>query len=158
MSTLTVWKFPTPEGAAAAEAQLFDLTKQELLVIEDAAVVSWLPGAKKPHTSQSQHLAGAGALGGMFWGLLFGLIFLIPLFGAAIGAATGAIAGALSDVGIDDDFIKRVRGEVTEGTSALLLLTDNVVLERVKATVQGATLIESNLTDEQAAQLKAAIG
>ncbi|MFV0451405.1 MAG: DUF1269 domain-containing protein [Propioniciclava sp.] len=158
MSTLTVWKFPTADGAAAAETELFNRAKQELIQIEDAAVVTWAVGAKQPKTHQSTNLTGAGALGGSFWGLLFGLIFLIPLLGAIIGAATGAIVGALSDVGIDDDFIAKVRGEVTEGTSALFLLSDSAVVDRVKDVVADATLIESNLTDAQAARLTAAIG
>jgi uncharacterized membrane protein len=37
---------------------------------------------------------------------LIGMIFLMPLAGAAIGAASGAIAGALTDVGINDQFMK----------------------------------------------------
>jgi hypothetical protein len=48
----------------------------------------------------------------MFWGMLFGLIFLTPLFGLAVGAAIGALGGAFRDYGIDDDFIKRVRGGI----------------------------------------------
>ena len=61
-------------------------------------------------------------MGGSFWGLLFGLIFFVPLLGAAIGAATGALAGSLTDVGIDDAFINKVRDQVTPGTSALFVL------------------------------------
>ena len=41
--------------------------------------------------------------------MLFGLIFFVPLLGLAVGAATGALAGSLTDVGIDDEFIKQVR-------------------------------------------------
>ena len=77
--------------------------------------MTWPEGAKKPKTRQLANLAGAGALGGAFWGLLFGLLFLVPLLGAAIGAAAGALAGKLSDVGINDDFIRRTREQVTPG-------------------------------------------
>ena len=55
-------------------------------------------------------------------GLLFGLLFFIPILGLAVGAATGAIAGSMSDVGIDDKFIKSVGASITPGTSALFLL------------------------------------
>jgi uncharacterized membrane protein len=58
-----------------------------------------------------------------FWGLLFGLIFFVPFLGLAIGAAIGALAGKMSDYGIDDNFIKQTREKVTEGTSALFLMT-----------------------------------
>ena len=80
--------------------------------MQDAAIVSWLEGKKRPKTRQLHNLAGAGALSGTFWGMLFGLIFFMPFLGAAIGAATGALAGSMSDVGIDDDFIAEVRKEV----------------------------------------------
>jgi uncharacterized membrane protein len=59
------------------------------------------------------------------------LIFFTPLFGMAIGATFGALGGAFRDYGIDDDFIKRVRSQVTEGTSALFLMTSEAVMDRV---------------------------
>src|SRR5690625_1767283 len=119
MATLTAWKFPTAEGADAAEATLDSLQKEGLIQVHDAATVSWPEGRKRPKTRELHHLAGAGALGGAFWGLLFGLIFFIPLIGLAVGAAAGALAGSLTDVGIDDDFVGSIREEVTPGTSAL---------------------------------------
>ncbi len=156
MSTLTVWKFNTADGADAAAAQLADMSKQELIDIIDAAVVRWEEGKKRPKTEQEHNLAAAGALGGAFWGLLFGLLFFMPLLGMAVGAASGALGGAFSDVGIDDDFIDKVRAEVTPGTSALFLMSDNVVIDRVKSALAGATLIESNLSDDQLDKLRAA--
>jgi uncharacterized membrane protein len=44
---------------------------------------------------------------GTFWGALIGLIFLMPLAGAALGAASSAIGGALTDVGINDKWMKK---------------------------------------------------
>ena len=102
MSALTVWKFETVEGAGAALSKLEDLSKQQLITIEDAAVVYWEQGKKKPKTHQAQSLTGVGALGGAFWGMLFGLLFFMPFFGMAVGAAIGALAGHYSDYGIDE--------------------------------------------------------
>src|SRR5512144_1825290 len=132
MSTLSVWRFDTSEGAEKAVETLGTLSAQQLITIHDAATVTWPEGAKKPKTRQLHNLAGAGALGGAFWGLLFGLLFLVPLLGAAIGAAAGALAGSLSDVDIDDDFIRRTREQVTPGTSALFVLTSDAVVDRVR--------------------------
>ena len=87
------------------------------------------------------HPSGA-ILGGAFWGLLFGLIFLVPLLGAAVGAATGAFAGTLTDVGIDDGFIKEVRKTVTPGTSALFLMTSDAGIDGEARLVSGRTLPE----------------
>ena len=64
MSTLSVLKFATPEGAGQMLDLVKSLTKQQLIVIEDAAIVSWPNGAKKPKTQQLVSMAGAGALGG----------------------------------------------------------------------------------------------
>ncbi|MHA6620876.1 DUF1269 domain-containing protein [Pseudonocardia sp. DLS-67] len=151
MATLTVWKFDSETGADDAVRTLENLQKQELVMVHDAATVSWKSDAKRPKTRQLHNLAGAGALGGMFWGLLFGLIFFIPLLGAAIGAATGALGGALTDVGIDDDFIKQIRDQVTPGTSALFVMTSGAVMDKVQDAFAGQRpqLISTNLSQEQ---------
>lgn len=158
MATLTVWKFDSPTGAQDAVGTLEILAKQQLIQVHDAATVSWEPGKKKPKTRQLHSLAGAGAMGGMFWGMLFGLIFLVPLLGAAIGAATGALAGSLTDVGIDDDFIKSARDKITPGTSALFLMSSDAVGEKVKDAFDERglrpELIESNLSADQEAELR----
>jgi uncharacterized membrane protein len=158
MATLTVWKFETPTGADDAVVTLESLAKQELIKIHDAATVSWMPDKKKPKTRQLNNLAGAGALGGAFWGLLFGLLFFIPLIGLAVGAAAGALAGSLTDVGIDDDFIGKVREQVTPGTSALFVMTSDAVLDKVEEAFKGAhgTLISTNLSKEQEDKLREA--
>jgi uncharacterized membrane protein len=158
MATLTVWKFDSASGAENALELLQRLQKEELIQINDAAYAFWPEGRKRPKTEQLSGLTGAGALGGSFWGLLFGLIFFVPLLGMAVGAAMGALAGSMSDVGIDDDFIREVRDNVTPGTSALFVMTSNAVtdkvLDRFKET--GASLISTNLSKEQEAQLRGA--
>jgi uncharacterized membrane protein len=156
MATLTVWKFPSANGADDAIRTLEQLQSEELIKVLDGAVVSWPADKKKPRTRQLHNLAGAGALGGAFWGLLFGLIFFVPLFGLAIGAAAGALGGSLTDVGIDDNFIKRVREQVTPGTSALFALTADAVLDRVREAFAGhkAELLETNLSGEEEAKLR----
>jgi uncharacterized membrane protein len=90
--------------------------------------------------------------------MLFGLLFFVPFFGLAVGAAMGALAGHFADYGIDDNFIKEVRAKVTEGTSALFLLTSDAVVDKVTAELKGMDmeLIRSNLTAEQEAQLREA--
>lgn len=157
MATLTVWKFDTPDGAQRAEEKLLSLTSQGIVTVHDAATVSWEEGAKKPRTRQLSSTTSAGALGGTFWGLLFGLIFFMPLLGAAIGAATGALAGSLSDVGIDDTFINKVRDKVTPGTSALFVLTSDAVMDKVSdafADDERGELVFTNLSHEQESALR----
>jgi uncharacterized membrane protein len=158
VATLTVWQFTTPYGAEQAEDTLLELQKQELIKVHDAATVSWEQGRKKPKTRQLKDLTGSAALGGAFWGLLFGLIFFVPLLGVAIGAGMGAMVGSMSDVGIDDEFIKEVRDQVTPGTSALFVLTSDAVQDKVRDAFAGLRpqLISTNLTNEQEQALRAA--
>jgi uncharacterized membrane protein len=158
MATLTVLKFPTTDGADKMIATLQDLQRRQLITVRDAAIVTWEPGKKKPKTRQLHNLAGLGALNGAFWGMLFGLLFFIPIIGLAIGAGMGALMGSMGDVGIDDKFIADVRSKVTEGTSALFLLTSDAVQDKVAEALKGQPfeLIASNLTKEQEDQLKAA--
>jgi uncharacterized membrane protein len=160
MTALTVWKFNDATGARAALAQLENLQKQQLVEIQDAAIVEWPQGKKKPKTKQAMSLTGAGALSGAFWGMLFGLLFFVPIFGMAVGAAMGALAGHFTDYGIDDDFIKSVRSEVTEGTSALFLLTGKATVDKLETELKGkmGALIRSNLSEDQEAKLKESFG
>ncbi len=158
MASLTAWKMDTVDGAERLLTVLRDVEKQQLLNIQDGAIVKWEEGKKKPKTEQLVGTTGAGALGGAFWGMLFGLIFLVPFLGMAIGAAMGALAGHFTDYGIDDKFIDTVKAEVTQGTSALFLLSESTapdrVIDAVKAAGLDPTLIASNLTKDQEAQLR----
>jgi uncharacterized membrane protein len=156
MTTLTVWKFNSAEGAEEALTKLTKLQKEHIIEIKDAATVSWAEGKKKPKTKQAINLAGLGALDGAFWGLLFGLIFFCPIFGIAVGASMGALGGSLRDYGINDNFINEVKSKVTEGTSALFLFTGDVTLDKVEEALGGVTaeLIQSNLSNEEEAKLR----
>ena len=158
MATLTVLKFPTAGGAEDMLGLLEGLQKQQLITIQDAAIVTWPTGKKKPKTRQLHSLAGFGALEGAFWGMLFGLLFFIPILGLAVDAAMGALAGSMTDIGIDDKFIKEVRSKVTEGTSALFLMSSGAVADRIAPAVQGREfeIITTNLSKEEEDKLRAA--
>lgn len=158
MATLTVLKFPTAEGAGAMLTTLENLQKQQLIQIEDGAIVTWPKGESKPKTKQLSEATatGVGALGGAFWGMLFGLLFFVPFFGMAVGAAIGALAGRFARYGINEDFINQVRSQITEGTSALFLLSSGAVVDKVAEAVKGQQfeIIQTNLSKEEENQLK----
>ena len=158
MATISVLKFSTADGAEQALGTVHSLSKQHLINLHDAAIVTWPEGKKKPKTRQLADLAGMGALDGAFWGMLFGLIFFVPFFGMALGAAMGALTGKFSDYGIDDDFIKSVQNQVTEGTSALFLMTSEAVVDKMADAMKGLDfeIVATNLSKEEEDTLRAA--
>jgi len=128
------------------------------LDIEDAVVaVTDAKGKVKLH--QAVNLTAAGALSGGFWGSLIGLIFLNPLLGFAVGATAGAASGALTDVGINDSFMKELAATMTPGSSTLFVLvrhaTSDKVLEELKGT--GGRILKTSLSHEDEAKLQAAL-
>jgi uncharacterized membrane protein len=156
LATLSVLKFTKPEGAEHALNILRRLQQQQLIQIIDAAVVEWPQDRKGPRTRQAIETTGVGALGGAFWGFLFGLIFFVPLLGMALGAVTGAFTGSLADIGISDDFIRQTRDKVTRGTSALFLLSEGAVADRIVPELKALEpeLVTTNLPAEKEAQLR----
>jgi uncharacterized membrane protein len=157
---LTIWRFDGPGAAGAVLPQLEERVLAGQVEVDDAALVSWPPGHRKPSTRALGSLAGPGALWGGFWGMLLGLVFLTPLAGPTFGAAAGAVAGTLSDFGVEDDFVKRARDAVTPGTSALFVIGDRRGVEQIAAPLEGreVALLRTDLTHEQARQLYAALG
>jgi len=162
MATISGFKFDTPDGAGRMVDLVQDLSKQQLIVLQDAAIVIWPEGKKKPKTEHLADMTGAGAVSGAFWGMLFGLLFFIPFFGMAVGAAMGALSGHFANYGIDKDFVEQARGKVTEGTSALFLMTSDAVGDKVIDAIKNSGLefemFYSNLSKEQEAQLREDFG
>jgi uncharacterized membrane protein len=76
----------------------------------------------------------------------------------ALGAASGAAAGTLSRVGLSDEFLQKVGGQITPGTSALFVLTSDEVMDRVEEAFAGtsAELLVTNLSHEQEERLRQA--
>ena len=160
MANLTAWKFESPDGASQAVRTLKELQNEGLIVIDDAAIVEWPLGNKKPKTRQVDDMTGPMALGGAFWGFLFGILFFVPLIGAAVGAGIGALSASLGHVGIDEKFIDQVKGAVTEGTSALFLMSSSGVEDRIRQRFIGTNpeLIATNLGPDQEAKLREVFG
>ena len=154
MSSLVVMGFPTVSEAEEVRTQLVNIQKEQLISLEDAVVVeNDVDG--KVHLRQALNLTTAGAIGGGFWGSLVGLLFLNPLLGAAVGAGIGAASGSLSDLGINDGFLREVGETLPPGTAALCVLardsTPDRLIERLRAHAPHAKLLRTNLshTDEE---------
>lgn len=129
MKELIVLAFESMDGAKDVRDELYELQKQELLQLDDAAVVVRKEDGHVK-VEQARSLVGAGALGGAFWGLLIGVIFWMPWLGLAVGASGGALAGKFSHVGIDREFIDEVSETIEPGHSALFMVAHDVSEDR----------------------------
>jgi uncharacterized membrane protein len=158
MSNLIVIGFNNEADAFAMRAELAKLQAQYLIEMEDAVVVTRDTNGK-PQLHQAVNLTASGAVGGMFWGTLIGMIFMNPLLGAAIGAGSGALSGRLSDIGINDQFMKELGATLTSGTSALFVLvrksTPDKVLEALKPFAGKGKVIQTSLTKDKDDELRA---
>jgi uncharacterized membrane protein len=158
MADLVVIAFPTEAKAEEVRRKLLAMQKEYLIELGDA-VIAVKDASGRIKLNQLLNTTGAGAVSGTFWGSLIGLIFLMPLTGAAIGAATGAIGGALSDVGINDRWMKEMAAAIQPGTAALFLLirkiTGDKVIERLRG--EGGTVMRTSLDHTKEAALQAAL-
>jgi uncharacterized membrane protein len=152
MHALSVWRFDTPEAAARLLPRLERLAAAGEVSVEDAALVAWPRGPRKPATSDLGSLIGPGALWGGFWGMVLGLIFLTQLAGPTFGAAAGAVAGGLCDFGVPDDFVMRVRQDVVPGTSALFVVSTQAAAERLTVELEGVATRTSHSVLSHAAE------
>jgi uncharacterized membrane protein len=158
MSTLVVIAYNEPFQAEEVRLKLRRLQRDYLIDLEDAVVaVKDAKGKVKLH--QAINLTAAGAMSGGFWGTLIGMIFLNPLLGLAAGATMGAVSGALTDIGIDDNFMKELAGTMTPNSSVLFVLvrkaTPDKVLEELKGT--GGKILKTSLSHEDEARLQTAL-
>ncbi|MFM8277602.1 MAG: DUF1269 domain-containing protein [Cyanobium sp.] len=154
MSTLVVVGFPTVKEAEEVRTELVAVQREQLISLEDAVVVE-RDAEDRVHLRQALNLTAAGAIGGGFWGTLVGLLFLNPLLGAAVGVGIGAASGSLSDIGIDDSFLRELGETLPSGSAALCVLLRDAapdrVIERLRSHAPHARLLRTNLshTDEE---------
>ena len=159
MSELVVVAFENVTEADQLMDKLGKLQKERLITLDDAAVVVRKQDGNVK-VKQAHNLVGSGAVGGAFWGMLIGLLFLAPWLGLAIGAVSGALAGKLTDVGIDDNFIKEVGATIKPGNSAAFLLVRESTPDKVLDELKGfnGTVLKTSLSKENEAKLKVAFG
>src|ERR1700745_3315407 len=158
MADLVVIGFP-PEAKAEEVRQKLLAMQKEYLIELGAAVIAVKDANGRIKLNQLLHTTAAGAASDTFWGRVSGLIFLMPLVGAAMGAASGALGGALTDIGINDKWMKDTAAATPPRQSARFLLVRKVtadkVLERLKG--EGGTVMKTSLDHTKEAALQAAL-
>jgi uncharacterized membrane protein len=166
MSDLVCLAFKDVDTADHFLNELRGMQKEHILELEDACIVV-RDADEKIHLKQSVNLVAIGARGGasfgMLMGTLVGVLFMNPLAGlltgGLLGAGSGALQGKLMDYGIDDEFIKSLGNTIEPNSSAIFLLVREAVADKVMPRLEKyeATVLQTSLSDEQEANLKAAL-
>jgi uncharacterized membrane protein len=158
MSDLIAIVYPTEAKAEEVRQKLFELQKEYLIKLGDA-VIAVKTDAGKVTLNQLVNTTAAGAASGSFWGLLIGVIFLNPLLGVMAGAASGAIGGALSDVGINDPFMKDLAANLQPGNAALFVLVQEMTADKVLKEISafGGVVLKTSLDETKEQVLRDAL-
>lgn len=77
----------------------------------------------------------------------------------AAGAAGGALSGALTDIGIDDNFMKHLAAELKPGASVLFVLVKHFTPDKVMVELEGTggRVLKTSLSHEDEAALQAVL-
>ncbi len=158
MADLVFIAYPTEAKAEEVRKRVLELQKEYLIELGDAVVVVKDP-AGQIKLNQLLNTTAAGAMSGAVWGALIGLIFLNPLLGSAVGAASGALGGKLTDVGIDDAFMKDAASALQPGTAGLFLLIRKITADKVLADLKGSggVVMKTSYDETKEATLRAAL-
>jgi uncharacterized membrane protein len=158
MADLVEIAFPSEEKAEEVRRKLLDMQKEYLIELGDAVIAVKQPDGRVK-LNQLFNPTASGAVSGTFWGALIGMIFLMPLAGAAIGAASGAIGGALTDVGINDKFMRDAAQTLQSGNAALFLLVRKMTTDKVLAALQGegGTVLRTSFDETKEEALRTAL-
>ncbi|MGB5831888.1 MAG: DUF1269 domain-containing protein [Thiohalocapsa sp.] len=160
MSNLVVISFPEEHLAFEMRAELAKLQKEYLIDMEDVVVVT-KDDKGKVKLHQAVSLTAMGAVGGGFWGMLIGMLFLNPLLGAAVGAGAGALSGKLTDVGVNDEFMKELAASFKPGCSAIFILirkaTSDKVLDALQEFHGKGKVLKTSLNKDEETELRKVI-
>lgn len=129
--TTTAWRFSGTEGADAAVLRLKQLDSQEVMDVQDVAVLRWPQYSSGPQVQE--HVTDEGS------------------------KAT-SLAKRIRKAGIDSALLQAVKDDMRLGTSALVVLSANATIDTVVEAFHGQAmeLIRSDLSVQQQDALRSA--
>jgi len=123
-ATMLAIRFDHPMKAQECLMAMMRIAGDEVMHIEDAAIVDKDDKGKIRLRQSKDVNPGEGATSGGIYGSLFGIIGGPPgmLAGGVLGAVAGGLWGKLRDIGIDDDHMKDMGERILPGENLLFLL------------------------------------
>jgi uncharacterized membrane protein len=158
MSELVAIAYPDRQVAEVVRDILADLAEHGAIEFEDA-VIAARDRDGELRLEQTLHPARRRAVGGAAAGGVAGLLIGIPILGAAVGAASLAAGAKRRDVGVDDEFARRLGAELEPPRAALVLLVRSATADEVLPQIReyGGRVIRTSLSDEAEAALRAGL-
>jgi len=128
----TAWRFTGTEGADGAVLKLKALDEQDLINVQDVTVIRWPEYAGQP--TVYDHVTEQGGM-------------------------VSALRRKIRREVIDDSMIETVKTDLAPGTSAVVLLSADAVIDEVAKALQGSgmELIRSDLSVPDQDRLRAMI-
>lgn len=144
--------FETEDGAAAALKDFRAMDREGSIVLIDGAVVTRGTDGKVHFEETADPSGKKWAKRGAIAGGLVGLIFPPSLIvGAAVGGAGGGIWGKIRDKGFRDEDLKALGESLEPGTSAIIAIAEDRMIERLERGLTGYQNIARHALSAEAA-------
>jgi len=158
MSHILVVTFEDETQGMSVLSTLKSLKHQDLLKLDDAAVIVKDAEGKVEVKNMTESGVKAGAVTGGALGLLIGS-FLFPVAGIVMGAVGGALVGKSLHTGVDKDFINEVRNSLQPGNSAILFIVshENVGVLIAALEPYKGKIYQTSFDSEEEEQLRQAL-
>jgi uncharacterized membrane protein len=128
----TVWRFSGTEGADEAILKLKQLEAAKLVEVQDVSVIRWPQYAAEP--TVREHVTEEGS-------------------------KVSSLMHRFTHGGIDSSMVEAAKGDMTAGTSVLVLLTSEAAVEAFAKAFegQGVELVRSDLSVQEQDEVRAAL-
>ena len=156
MSTSTLEVFVATydtEGGAADAAKAFKSAQRDGAIdLIDAAVVVHTAEGKvtidETADPSGKKWAKRGAIAGGVVGLIFPPSIILS---AAVGAGAGGVWGKIRDKGFKDDDLKAIGNSMPPGTSAIIAVAEDRMVEQMERSLAGYEKIAKHVVSAEAA-------
>jgi uncharacterized membrane protein len=160
-STLEVFvaAFGGEDDANAALKDFQSMDREGSIELVDAAVIVHAADGKVHFKETADPSGKTWAKRGAIAGGLVGLIFPPSIIaGAAVGAAGGGVWGKVRDKGFPDEELRRIGESIPQGSSAIIAVAEDRMLERLERGLEGYEKISRHaLSADASAELIAAV-
>jgi uncharacterized membrane protein len=154
---LFVAAFGTEDEAGATLRDFKTMDREGSIELIDAAAIVHRADGKVHFEETADPSGKKWAKRGAIAGGLVGLIFPPSIIaGAVVGGAGGGIWGKVRDKGFTDDDLRAIGESIPEGTSAIIAVAEDRVLERLQNGIEGYEKISRHaLSADASAQIVA---